>query len=69
MSLDPTARGDMKATILRRWYEANRDGWWRRRFGLCPPNRNDVADNLMLGLMQETRRIDALADDAICRES
>ena len=68
MIIDPTARGDMKADLLRRWYEANRDGWWRRHFGMCPPNRGDVADELMLGLMQEMRRIDALSDEALMKE-
>lgn len=66
--IDPTARGDMKASLLRRWYEAHRPSWWRRRFGLCPPNRNDVADEFMLGLLQEARRIDGLCDEALARE-
>lgn len=58
--MDPTSRGDMNASLLRCYYERNRDGWWRRHFGMCWPNRSDVADELMLGLMQEARRIDAL---------
>ena len=69
MAIEPTARGDMKADLLRRWYEANRDGWWRRHFGICQPNRGDVADELMLVLMNETRRIDQLTDAELCAEN
>lgn len=66
--MDPTAKGDMKASLLRRYYEANRDGWWQRHFGMCPPNRGDVADELMLGMLQESARINSLSDKALCAE-
>jgi hypothetical protein len=64
MSFDtePTARGDQIAAYLRVWYEANRELWWDRTpFGYGGPDRI-WADNLMLGLIGEVRRITAIAD-------
>jgi hypothetical protein len=28
--VDPTARGDYLAELVRAWYEANRESWWDR---------------------------------------
>lgn len=51
--MDPTARGDCIADDVRHWYEANRETWWQRR-----KRRGDVADEFMLGLINEVRRVE-----------
>jgi hypothetical protein len=62
MPLDPTTRGDVIAERLRHWYEANRETWWDRNRFLpwrAAPDRAGVhADEFMLGLINELRRID-----------
>lgn len=50
---EPTADGDIAASYLRVWYEAHRESWYER---LGKPWLS-FADNLMLGLMAEVRRI------------
>ena len=63
---DPTARGDMKAELLRQWYEKNRESWWTRRFGIRA-RHSEAADEFALGLLQEARRIDLLTDAKLLR--
>jgi hypothetical protein len=50
---DPTAIGDAVADEVRIWYEANRETWWERR-----RRRGDVADNFILGLINEVHRVE-----------
>ena len=59
--MDPTYAGDIRADLMRRWYEANREGWWdRHRPGA---DRNGLhADEWMLGLMNEASRIYGMTD-------
>jgi hypothetical protein len=53
--IDPTARGDMIADKVRRWYEANRETWRDRHnypFRQGYPDRAGVtADNFILSLI------------------
>lgn len=68
MPRDPTARGDVIAMRLRQWYEANRESWWDRHairmvltghaLGATPDRYGEHADEFMLGLVNELRRID-----------
>jgi len=50
--MDPTARGDLIAAKVRRWYEANRESWWaRHKLGIIgrSPDRDGLhADEFML---------------------
>ena len=65
--MDQTARGDMEADLMRYWYERNRETWWDRH----RPNadRKGIhADEFILGLMNEARRIVELSDDKLCNE-
>ncbi len=65
--LEPTSRGDMKAVLLRRWYEQHRESFWERH----RPNaerKGSVADNFMLGLINEVRRINSLDDVELSNE-
>ncbi len=55
--MDPTSRGDMKAELLRRYYEANRENWWQRYW-----RRQECADEFMIGMMNEAGRITAMSD-------
>lgn len=55
-SRDPTARGDGVADYVRSWYEANRESWWDRH-GWGSWRRGLVADEFMIGLVQEVDRI------------
>ena len=65
MALDPTSAGDMRADLLRRWYEANRETWWdRHRPGA--DRRGGHADEWAIGLMNEMGRIDGLSDKNLC---
>lgn len=64
--MDPTARGDRKATLLRWWYEQNRETLWDRYkpgiIGRSPDRDGSHADEFMLCLLAEVRRIDGLSD-------
>lgn len=53
---DPTADGDTAAEYMRAWYEAHRETD-RARKG--KPWELGLADNFMLGLMNEASRIEA----------
>jgi len=46
-AMDPTSRGDMIASRMRDYYEANRETWLERRH----KHWTVAADNLMLGLL------------------
>lgn len=50
--LEPTARGDLLAQKVRRWYEDNRESWWDRHkldpFGRDPDRLGTHADEWML---------------------
>lgn len=69
-TMDPTSRGDMKADLMRRWYEANRESWWDR----CSLSTNQqllsagCADDFALGIMNEAGRIASLSDAALSKE-
>lgn len=69
--LDPTARGDMVAERLRRWYEAHRESWWdRHRFIGAAPDRAGVhADEFMLGFIIELGRIEAEIESEVRMEN
>ncbi len=56
---EPTSRGDQKAEYLRVWYEAHRESWFERWWR--PVWKMGLADNFMLGLLQEVRRIEQAA--------
>lgn len=60
--LDPTARGDLIAEHVRRWYEANRESWWDRHrpgiWGSAPDRSGAHADNFMLRLVNAVREAD-----------
>lgn len=65
--MDPTARGDMEAELMRGWYERNRESWWERR----RPNgdlRGGHADGFAMSMLAEAGRIANLSDEAICNE-
>ena len=60
--MDPTARGDLVASKVRAWYEANRETWWdRHKPGIigAGPDRSGVhADEFMLRFIGEVYRVD-----------
>lgn len=64
--MDPTARGDMLADLVRQWYEANRESWWDRH----RPNADRYgahADEFMIRLVNavhsaEKKAVTVLAD-------
>ena len=60
-SSEPTARGDEVADFMRQWYEANRETWFDRHqlnpLGRATDRSGVHADEFMLGLMNEARRI------------
>lgn len=60
-STDPTARSDEIADYVRHWYEINRETWWQHRRGIANRSRC-VADEFMLGLIAEVRRVTQEAD-------
>ena len=67
MAMDPTSAGDMRADLMRRWYERNRETWWdRHRPGA--DRRGYHADEWMLGMMNEAYRIGNLSDAQLCAE-
>jgi hypothetical protein len=51
---EPTADFDESARCLRAWYEAHREGWYDRWRG---PQRIGLADEFMLGMLNEVHRI------------
>lgn len=53
---DPTAQADAIAERVRVWYETNRESWWTRLWSRAA-RRGIVADNFMLELVAEVRRI------------
>lgn len=55
-SREPTAQGDEIAAYVREWYERHRESAWRRW-----RRREDTADEFMLGLIAEVRRVEAEA--------
>jgi hypothetical protein len=65
--MDPTARGDMKASLMRRWYEANRESLVDR-YGVNAARKGGVADNFCIGMLLEAIRITDLSDDQLYRE-
>lgn len=56
---EPTADFDAAGMYLRAYYEANRETWWdRNRHSRNQARlRAGVADNFMLGLLNEVHRI------------
>ena len=68
--MDPTSRGDMVADLMRRWYEANRETWFERHglFGTNRKHGSALADEFMLGLMNEAYRVGGLTDDQLYAE-
>jgi hypothetical protein len=65
--MDPTSAGDMRAELMRWWYEKNRETWWDRH-RLSADRKGIHADEWMLGLMNEASRIDNLSDNELCKE-
>jgi hypothetical protein len=59
---DPTAAGDNFAEYLRSWYEANRETWWDRSAFNKYGWKRGLADNFMLAMLDEVRRIQAEYD-------
>jgi hypothetical protein len=57
---EPTADFDEAGRCLRVWYEAHRETWWDRNTFSRNQTRLRVgcADEFMLGLLNEVRRID-----------
>jgi hypothetical protein len=70
--MEPTARGDLQAALLRRWYEQNRETFWARHkpgiIGAAPDRAGVHADGFMLALIAETARIGRLSDSELCAE-
>jgi hypothetical protein len=69
--MDPTARGDTECSLMRRWYEANRESWWARhrpQIFSYRDNSGVVADNFMIRLLREADRIGNLSDKALSKE-
>lgn len=65
--IEPTARGDVCAELMRRWYERNRESWWDRvRPG--GDRRGGHADNFAMSMLGEASRIGNLTDDELLRE-
>ena len=65
--IDPTSTGDMRATLVRRWYEVNRETWWdRHRQGAY--RKGASADEWIIGLMNEVARIGNLSDRVLYEE-
>ena len=57
---EPTADADIAAEFMRGWYEANRETWWERHspFGAGPDREGSHADEFMLALMAQCRRVE-----------
>ncbi len=60
--VDPTATGDMRASLTRRWYEANRECWWNRLWPIA------YADEWMISFRNEVARINELSDIKLWKE-
>jgi hypothetical protein len=58
-STEPTAQADDIASYVRAWYEAHRETWWQRL-----RRREECADDFMLGLIEEVRRVTEAAGRA-----
>jgi hypothetical protein len=60
--MDPTARGDMIADKVRRWYEANRESWWDRHkpgiIGAAPDRSGAHSDEFMLRFINAVHQAD-----------
>jgi hypothetical protein len=71
-AMDPTSRGDIIASVLRQWYERNRETWWDRHkpgiMGAGPDRAHVHADEFMLALINKVREIDALSDMELVRD-
>lgn len=55
--MDPTARGDMEAQLVRNWYERHRETWLERR-----RRRAECADDFIMDLMAYVSRVQSLSD-------
>ncbi len=70
--LDPTARGDIIASVMRDWYERNRETWWARHkpgiIGAGSDRSGVHADEFMLRFISETHRISDLDDMELVRD-
>jgi hypothetical protein len=60
--MDPTARGDLIASIVRAWYERNRESWWDRNKPIGADRSGEHAGEFMLRFIAYVRKIDALSD-------
>lgn len=68
VAMDPTQRGDMVAALVRRWYETNRESWWDRH-RTNAERKGGVADNFMIGLVNEAYRVQHLSDLKLYEET
>jgi hypothetical protein len=66
--MDPTARGDLIASIVRSWYERNRESWWDRNKPIGADRSGEHADEFMLAFIAKVREIDALGDMELMRD-
>ncbi len=72
--MDPTSRGDIIASVVRDWYERNRETWWDRHCGSSWPvgpgtDRSGAhADEFMLRFIGEVRRVSSLSDMELVRD-
>jgi hypothetical protein len=58
--IDPTTRGDTVASMVRAWYERNRETTWDRYW-----RRSDTADNFMIGLVNAVHAAEKQVDECI----
>lgn len=67
--MDPTARGDLVASLVRHWYERNRESWWDRHkpgiIGAGPDRSGEHADEFMLRLIGFVVHVNNLPDDEL----
>lgn len=70
--MDPTARGDIIASVVRDWYERNRETWWQRHkpgiMGVGPDRSGEHADEFMLRFIGKVGEISALSDMELVRD-
>lgn len=70
--MDPTARGDIIAAVVRDWYERNRESWWARHkpgiIGAGPDRSGVHADEFMLRFIDKVHEISALSDMELTRD-
>ncbi len=66
-SSDPTSRSDEIADYVRQWYEQHRETWFERHspFGTNRKRGSALADEFMLGLIAEVRRVLKQAEDYV----